>query len=68
MHTAELSAAEQKASKAAFKELGVCDELCDAAVQMRWKMPSEIQREAIPPLLEGAPPPLPSNMESAGST
>ena len=54
MNAADLSAAEAAASRAAFKELGVCDELCEAAVQMRWKLPSEIQQQAIPPLLEGA--------------
>ena len=53
MQAAGLTAAEAAASKAAFQELGLCDELCDAAANMRWKAPSEIQKEAIPPLLEG---------------
>jgi superfamily II DNA/RNA helicase len=54
MKTVGLTAAEGRASKAAFKAIGVCDELCDAVVHMRWKLPTEIQLEAIPPLLEGA--------------
>lgn len=51
---APLSAKEQQDAKAAWKELGVCDELCEAAAQMRWKQPTEVQTQAIPLLLEGA--------------
>ena len=53
---APLSAKEQEAARGAWKELGVCDELCAAAAQMRWKQPTEVQTQAIPLLLEGATP------------
>jgi ATP-dependent RNA helicase DDX47/RRP3 len=54
MASAALSEADAEKSKEAFKALGVCDELCEACADMGWKVPTEIQREALPPLLEGA--------------
>lgn len=38
----------------AFKELGVCDELAEAAAALGWKGPTEIQKQAIPQTLTGA--------------
>ena len=32
---------------------GVCKELCDACLQLKWKSPSLIQREALPVALQG---------------
>lgn len=55
MPAPELSHADAETSRKAFKALGICDELCDAAVHMRWKQPSDIQQQAIPPLIEGVP-------------
>lgn len=40
----------------AFKELGVCDELAEAAAALGWKGPTEIQKQAIPQTLAGTPP------------
>jgi ATP-dependent RNA helicase DDX47/RRP3 len=51
---AALSEADAEKSKEAFRDLGVCDELCEACADMGWKVPTEIQREALPPLLDGA--------------
>jgi hypothetical protein len=45
---------QQTALKAVWKKIGVCNELCDAAMHMRWHQPTEIQEQAIPLLLEGA--------------
>lgn len=36
-----------------FAELGVCTELAEACESFNWKIPSEIQAEAIPYALEG---------------
>ena len=49
-----LTAAEAVSAKTAFSALGVCDELCDACVNMRWKEPTPIQIQAIPELMKGA--------------
>ncbi|XP_067933847.1 probable ATP-dependent RNA helicase DDX47 [Watersipora subatra] len=36
-----------------FKSLGVVDVLCEACDQLKWKLPSKIQVEALPVALEG---------------
>ena len=38
---------------ATFASLGLEEVLCDAAAAMGWKVPSKIQREAIPVALDG---------------
>lgn len=53
MRDSELSEAEVAASKKAFSDLGVCSELCDAIAAMRYKEPTDIQQQALPPLLQG---------------
>src|SRR5699024_4299867 len=42
-----------KAETATFKELGVSDQLCEAAASLKWTKPSKIQVEAIPVALQG---------------
>jgi len=42
-----------KAETATFKELGLCDVLCEAADALKWVHPSKIQVEAIPLALSG---------------
>ena len=37
----------------AFEELGVCSELAKAAVDLGWKEPTDIQKQAIPQALDG---------------
>ena len=37
----------------AFKALGVCEQLAEAAADLGWKQPSEIQKQAIPQVLAG---------------
>lgn len=36
-----------------FADLGVCPVLCEACEALKWKMPTEIQRESLPYALEG---------------
>lgn len=36
-----------------FKDLGICEQLVEACVNLGWKTPSKIQAEAIPHALEG---------------
>jgi len=38
---------------ATFADLGVCEELCQAAAMLKWKAPTAIQRETIPWALQG---------------
>uniref|UniRef100_T1JH31 RNA helicase n=1 Tax=Strigamia maritima TaxID=126957 RepID=T1JH31_STRMM len=40
-------------SEITFKSLGVIDVLCEACVNLKWKAPSKIQREALPIALQG---------------
>ncbi|XP_013385953.1 probable ATP-dependent RNA helicase DDX47 isoform X2 [Lingula anatina] len=44
---------EETSKSSTFKELGVCDVLCEACEQLKWKEPSKIQKEAIPVALTG---------------
>lgn len=36
-----------------WEELGLIDTLCEACIELKWKAPSKIQREAIPVALKG---------------
>ncbi|CAG4982800.1 unnamed protein product [Colias eurytheme] len=36
-----------------FKDLGLVDVLCEACLELKWKKPSKIQKEAIPVALQG---------------
>ncbi|KAL7672438.1 hypothetical protein ACOME3_007322 [Neoechinorhynchus agilis] len=45
-----LSASESAKS---FKELGICDVLCEACTELGWSTPTHIQVKTIPPALEG---------------
>ncbi|KAG4077331.1 hypothetical protein HA402_009732 [Bradysia odoriphaga] len=36
-----------------WKDLGLIDTLCEACLELKWKVPSKIQREAIPVALKG---------------
>lgn len=40
-------------SQPSFKDLGVCDTLCDACKELKWDTPTPIQAEALPPALKG---------------
>lgn len=48
---------EEQAKSATFEALGVCNELCEACVELKWKQPTEIQAASIPHLIKGAPAP-----------
>lgn len=47
---------QQAAAVKAFEALGVCTQLSEAAAGLGWKHPTEIQSQAIPHVLQGAPP------------
>lgn len=49
----EVAVAEEQEDEVTFKTLGVVDVLCEACERLKWKRPSKIQREALPPALEG---------------
>ena len=44
---------EKAAAAAKFRELGIGEQLADAAAALGWKEPTDIQREALPHALEG---------------
>uniref|UniRef100_A0A131XM20 RNA helicase n=1 Tax=Hyalomma excavatum TaxID=257692 RepID=A0A131XM20_9ACAR len=44
---------EKSEENVTFKSLGVVDVLCEACEQLNWKTPTKIQREALPPSLQG---------------
>ena len=43
----------EKAEPSSFKELGVCDAICDTCEALSWKAPTDIQKQAIPIALQG---------------
>ena len=45
--------AAQQASVEAFKKLGICEQLAEAAAALGWKEPTSIQQQAVPLLLQG---------------
>ena len=53
MVVATLTAAEHDKAVAAFEELGICSQLAEAAAGLGWKIPSSIQVQAVPHLLQG---------------
>ena len=46
-------AAEKRTAAENFEALGICRQLAEAAVALKWKAPSPIQEQAIPHLLQG---------------
>ncbi len=50
----QLGEQERADSVQAFKALGVCEQLAEAAASLGWKAPTQIQQQAIPALLAGA--------------
>ena len=48
-----LNETEKKKAKEAFLGIGVCEELAEAAADLGWKAPSEIQAQSIPQALQG---------------
>ncbi len=46
--------AAQLASVEAFKKMGICEQLAEAAAALGWKEPTSIQQQAVPLLLQGA--------------
>lgn len=48
-----LSDKERDESVKAFEKLGICIQLAEAAASLGWKIPSSIQQQAIPSVLEG---------------
>lgn len=49
----QLTDAERAAAIAAFEKLGICTQLAEAAANLGWKSPSNIQEQAVPHLLQG---------------
>ena len=50
---ADTSAAASKEPKVSFKDLGVCQPLCEATQALGWTSPTAIQAEALPVALSG---------------
>jgi ATP-dependent RNA helicase DDX47/RRP3 len=48
-----LTDVERAAAIKEFESLGLCTQLAEAAAALNWKEPSNIQREAVPHLLQG---------------
>jgi ATP-dependent RNA helicase DDX47/RRP3 len=48
-----LSDADRAAASAAFRALGVCEQLADAAAALGWRTPTPIQEAAVPAVLRG---------------
>ena len=42
-----------KDTKCTFQSLGINESLCEACERLGWKMPTKIQKEALPIALEG---------------
>lgn len=53
MVVASLTPAERDKAVSAFAELGICQQLAEAAADLGWKTPSSIQVQAVPHLLQG---------------
>lgn len=49
-----LSDEEKAAAVEQFQALGICVQLAEAAAALGWKEPTTIQRQAVPPLIQGA--------------
>lgn len=46
---------EEEVQSTTFEALGVCEELCEACVGLKWTKPTEIQASSIPHLVKGTP-------------
>lgn len=46
---------EEEFKSTTFEALGVCEELCEACVGLKWTQPTEIQAASVPHLVKGAP-------------
>ena len=46
---------------AAFESLGLCQQLAEAAAELGWRCPSNVQQQAVPLLLQGQAPSESSN-------
>jgi ATP-dependent RNA helicase DDX47/RRP3 len=44
---------EKQKSMKAFEALGICTQLAEAAASLGWKLPTNIQEQAIPNVLNG---------------
>ncbi|KAI6239245.1 RNA helicase [Aphelenchoides fujianensis] len=44
---------EARDAEKSFKELGLCDALCEACERVNWRAPTKVQLAAIPPALDG---------------
>jgi ATP-dependent RNA helicase DDX47/RRP3 len=44
---------EEKEEIISFKSLGVVEPLCESVLSLGWKVPTQIQQDAIPPALQG---------------
>lgn len=48
-----LTETEHKSAVESFEKLGICSQLAEAAASLGWKVPTSIQQQAIPSVLEG---------------
>jgi superfamily II DNA/RNA helicase len=46
---------EEELNNTTFEALGVCEELCEACVGLKWSKPTEVQAASIPHLIKGTP-------------
>ena len=49
----QLTQDEKEKSMKAFEALGICAQLAEAAASLGWKLPTNIQEQAIPNVLSG---------------
>jgi superfamily II DNA/RNA helicase len=49
----QLTDDEKEKSIKAFETLGICKQLAEAAASLGWKLPTNIQEQAIPNVLNG---------------
>jgi superfamily II DNA/RNA helicase len=54
----QLTEDEKEKSIKAFETLGICKQLAEAAASLGWKLPTNIQEQAIPNVLNGKLPHL----------
>lgn len=48
-----VSGQEVETAISSFKALGICTQLAEAAAGLKWKLPTPIQEQAVPLLLQG---------------
>jgi len=49
----QLTEDEKEKSIKAFETLGICKQLAEAAASLGWKLPTDIQEQAVPNVLNG---------------